>query len=114
MSECRNIGRVLDTALIDADAGTDEYGGTGRIANWSQIVSESGQLGGVPMILAGGLTPQNVAEAHQHDATGRRGRGERRRDRPGVKDAKLVREFIDAARLAFSGFEPLISGQITA
>jgi phosphoribosylanthranilate isomerase len=101
LSKCRNLERVPDAVLADADAGA-EYGGTGRIANWSQIVSERDQLGGVPMILAGGLTPQNVAEAIAATRPDGVDVASGVESRPGVKDAKLVREFIDAARLGFS------------
>ena len=101
LSECRNLERVPDAALVDTDAGA-EYGGTGRIANWSQIVSERGRLGAVPMILAGGLTPQNVAEAIAATRPDGVDVASGVESRPGVKDAKLVREFIDAARLASS------------
>jgi phosphoribosylanthranilate isomerase len=101
LSECRARGRAPDAALVDADAGA-EYGGTGRVANWSKIVSERGQLGGVPMILAGGLTPQNVAEAIAVTRPDGVDVASGVESRPGVKDAKLVREFIDAARLGFS------------
>jgi phosphoribosylanthranilate isomerase len=41
----------------------DSFGGTGRIFNWD-IAVEAKRFG--PIILAGGLTPDNIAEAVQH------------------------------------------------
>ena len=48
--------------LIDADAGA-EFGGTGQVADWSRIANERAALAGLPLILAGGLTPDNVSAA---------------------------------------------------
>ena len=53
------IAAGVDALLIDA-AAPDEYGGTGKQVDWhgfSKIDSS------VPVLLAGGLTPDNVAEA---------------------------------------------------
>jgi phosphoribosylanthranilate isomerase len=101
LSECRKRGRAPDALLVDADAGS-EYGGTGRVANWSKIASERGQLGGVPMILAGGLTSQNVAEAIAATRPDSVDVASGVESRAGSKDAALVRDFVAAARLAFS------------
>ena len=48
--------------LLDTHA-SDRYGGTGTVFDWSQV--SGGQGGGVamPLILAGGLTPENAAKA---------------------------------------------------
>jgi phosphoribosylanthranilate isomerase len=77
----------------------DQLGGTGEIFDWS-LAKEAKRFG--PIILAGGLTPKNVAEAI-------------RKVRPiavdvssGVesklrkKDPKKVKRFIDEARNAFA------------
>ena len=62
LEACRSCGRMPDAVLIDADA-NGEFGGTGRVADWSRIAKERDALGGIPLILAGGLTPDNVSSA---------------------------------------------------
>jgi phosphoribosylanthranilate isomerase len=98
---CRAAGRSPDAVLIDADAGS-EFGGTGRAADWTRITHERAMLGGLPLILAGGLTPANVAAAIQavrpagvDVATGVE-------CLPGIKDRELMMRFIEAARQGFS------------
>ena len=54
--------------LIDAYR-KDQYGGTGQVADWSIATKMAQQY---PILLAGGLTPDNVAEAiRQVQAVGR-------------------------------------------
>jgi len=100
LNECRSNGRAPDAVLIDADAGA-EFGGTGELADWSLVARERTLLSGVPLILAGGLTPSNVnaAIAAVHpDAVDVASGVERE---PGFKDEELVAQFISVAKLAF-------------
>ncbi|MEM8912518.1 MAG: phosphoribosylanthranilate isomerase [Planctomycetota bacterium] len=55
---------VADAVLLDADAGGG-FGGSGQRLDWSSIARwhESAVLDGFPWILAGGLSPTNVADA---------------------------------------------------
>jgi phosphoribosylanthranilate isomerase len=53
---------MVSAFLLDAYA-SDALGGTGRVFNWD-IAVEAKQFGSV--ILAGGLTPENVSEAVRH------------------------------------------------
>jgi phosphoribosylanthranilate isomerase len=53
---------MVSAFLLDAYA-SDALGGTGRVFNWD-IAVEAKQFGNV--ILAGGLTPENVSEAVRH------------------------------------------------
>jgi phosphoribosylanthranilate isomerase len=59
----REIEPSVDAIVLDSlDPMTDRVGGTGKTHNWSlsaKIVAECK----VPVVLAGGLTPQNVKEA---------------------------------------------------
>ena len=48
-----------DLHLLDAHAG-DAYGGTGTTFDWDLV---RGHRAGVPVVLSGGLTPDNVGEA---------------------------------------------------
>ena len=52
----------LAAFLVDAYAPV-EGGGTGRMARWDLVHPRPPVLAGVPLILAGGLKPANVAEA---------------------------------------------------
>lgn len=51
-----------DAALIDART-PDGYGGTGRTLDWDRARALRTRLAPTPVILAGGLTPDNVAQA---------------------------------------------------
>jgi phosphoribosylanthranilate isomerase len=58
-------------------------------------------LGGIPLILAGGLTPENVAaaiEAARPDAVDVASGVE---SQPGKKDHNLVKQFVAIARKAY-------------
>jgi phosphoribosylanthranilate isomerase len=94
---CRQRSCLPRAVLIDAFA-RGLHGGTGKTAPWHLLV---GFDPGVPIILAGGLKPENVAEAirlvrpHAVDvASGVE-------SEPGRKDHDKMRRFIDAAREAF-------------
>lgn len=85
--------------LLDAAAGT-AHGGTGAVCDWSAArrVVEAG----LPVILAGGLTPENVAEAvravrpYGVDTSGGVERA------PGKKDHDKIRRFIARAKSSVS------------
>lgn len=92
----RSLTNTLDGILLDS---TDEAGagGTGRTTNWAGARSEVRRLDR-PVILAGGLTPTNVAEAIAEVepygvdvATGVEG------PEPGRKDPQAVRRFVAEA-----------------
>ncbi|MEX0642893.1 MAG: phosphoribosylanthranilate isomerase [Pirellulales bacterium] len=96
---CRLTGRVPDAILMDT--ATDSYGGAGRVADWNAIAAHRYTFADVPLILAGGLTPENVAHAvvavrpdGVDVATGVE-------SRPGHKSAALILRFISAACAAF-------------
>ena len=88
--------------LIDA-ATPGAYGGTGVTADWAALRAELDELEQflIPrIVLAGGLTPENVAEAVRIvrpwgvDVAGGV------ESRPGIKDPARVAAFCDAARSA--------------
>jgi phosphoribosylanthranilate isomerase len=101
IEECRSLGRVPDAVLIDSDAGA-AFGGTGHAADWTLIAKQRGLLGGMPLILAGGLTPTNVAaaiEAVRPDAVDVASGVE---SQPGRKNHDLIKRFVADAREAFA------------
>lgn len=67
LAEALAIAPELDAILLDSgnpDSPQKTLGGTGRIHNWSVSLLIRQTLE-IPVLLAGGLTPQNVAEAVQ-------------------------------------------------
>ena len=79
-----------DVVLIDSP-----NPGSGKVFDWRLA---EGAPGGVRLMLAGGLTPDNVGRRDPaRPAVGRR-RRDRRRSRPGPKDPRKLRQFIEAAR----------------
>jgi phosphoribosylanthranilate isomerase len=107
LEKCRTAGRVPDVVLIDADAGA-EFGGTGQRADWGRVAKERGLLEDMPLILAGGLTPANVAAAIatvHPDGVDVASGVERA---PGRKDDQLVADFVAAAKRAFGDAQPRV------
>jgi phosphoribosylanthranilate isomerase len=105
LTECKLHGRVPDAVLIDADAG-GEFGGTGHIADWSRITNERDTLAGIPLILAGGLTPDNVAAAIAAVRPDGVDVASGVENEAALKDQELVSRFVDAARRAFASNMP--------
>jgi phosphoribosylanthranilate isomerase len=100
LAACEAAGRRPNAVLIDA-LSPGRYGGTGETVSWVGLADHKKWLGDTPLILAGGLTPDNVAEAirivrpHAVDvASGVE-------SAPGKKDPHKVRDFIQAAKAAF-------------
>ena len=65
LAEAERVARHVDAVLLDSGdptAAVKTLGGTGRVHDWRVSKTIREQLG-VPVILAGGLTPGNVAEA---------------------------------------------------
>ena len=60
LAACRRIGALPDAILVDAKV-PGEYGGTGTTAPWHALKGYDPAW--PPLILAGGLTPENVAAA---------------------------------------------------
>ncbi|HET6575822.1 MAG TPA: phosphoribosylanthranilate isomerase [Fimbriiglobus sp.] len=85
--------------LVDAFV-PGEFGGTGHRAPWDLL---TGFDPGVPVILAGGLTPDNVADAIRAVRPAGVDVASGVESAPGVKDPGKVRAFIQAAREAVAG-----------
>jgi phosphoribosylanthranilate isomerase len=84
----------VDTVLLDAPS--DSYGGSGRTFDWT--LARQAKAHGKRIVLAGGLTPENVAQAIREvrpfgvDVAGGVEAS------PGVKDADKIRRFLEAAK----------------
>jgi phosphoribosylanthranilate isomerase len=74
------------------------HGGTGRTAPWDLAARVCAAR---PTVLAGGLGPENVAEAIRVCRPFGVDAASRLESAPGTKDAERVRRFVTAARVAF-------------
>lgn len=98
LESCRSARSMPAAVLVDAHA-DGQYGGTGRTIPWSLL---SGLDFGVPLILAGGLTPENVAEAIRIVRPWAVDVASGVESAPGKKDPDKVRRFIANARAAIA------------
>ncbi len=91
-------GRVADQLLVDArpPPGAALPGGNGLTFDWRLIADRRWP---VPWMLAGGLTPDNVADAICLTGARQVDVSSGVEVAPGVKDAALIRAFIAAARV---------------
>jgi phosphoribosylanthranilate isomerase len=90
---------ATDAWLLDAYS-TAGHGGTGAQFNWDLAVEAKGL--GRPIVLAGGLTPDNVAAAITQIAPFGVDVSSGVESAPGRKDPDKVRAFVAAAQGAFS------------
>jgi len=88
------------------DAFSEDYGGTGKLAPW-QIVAAGGRR---PFLLAGGLTPQNVAAAIASVRPDGIDVSSGVESSPGIKDQGKLAAFIANARAACGSLAPPKSG----
>ena len=88
--------RFSSAAALLLDAPSDVYGGSGKMFDWSRIPDvRTGRV-----ILAGGLNSDNVARAVQTVRPYAVDVSSGVEDAPGVKNAVLMRKFVDAVRRA--------------
>jgi phosphoribosylanthranilate isomerase len=88
--------------LLDAFVAS-AYGGTGQALDWNATALARKQLLNLPIVLAGGLAPDNVAAAiaaARPDAVDVASGVE---SSPGIKDAAKVYAFAAHAKQAFRG-----------
>lgn len=62
LDRCRSLAAVPRMVLFDAHH-PSQYGGTGQPINGDILLKSREQLGGLPLVLAGGMKPSNVAAA---------------------------------------------------
>lgn len=103
LDDCRKKKIELAAMLIDAFS-TAGHGGTGERADWAALGRWTDRRG-IPLILAGGITPENVAEAIatvRPDAIDTASGVE---SAPGIKDPDKVRRLVAAAKAAWKSIE---------
>lgn len=91
-----DYGLVADMLLVDAKPpkGADLPGGNGLSFDWRLLVGRKWLR---PWMLAGGLTPQNVAEAIRLTGAPAVDVSSGVETEPGIKDEGLIRAFVAAA-----------------
>ena len=62
LAVCSLNGTAPQMILVDAHV-PGQYGGTGQSLNWQAVADEAARPDRPPLVLAGGLTAKNVAEA---------------------------------------------------
>jgi phosphoribosylanthranilate isomerase len=100
IADCR-ANRRGPTALLVDSATPGRYGGTGETVSWVGLADHKRWLGDTPLILAGGLTPDNVAEAIRIVRPAAVDVASGVETAPGKKDSAKVRDFVANALGAF-------------
>jgi phosphoribosylanthranilate isomerase len=98
LAKCGECGAFPAAILVDAHV-PGQYGGTGQLVPWRLLTEHRLP---VPLILAGGLTPENVGEAVRLVRPFAVDVASGVESEPGQKDVEKMRRFIDAARSALS------------
>ncbi len=99
MAEQRS--RQLAMVLVDSRR-QGQYGGTGETADWNLVAKHGDHPRWPPLVLAGGLTAKNVAEAIRRVRPTAVDTASGVESSPGQKDRWRVRAFVQAAREALS------------
>lgn len=101
LDQCRDLGCPPQSVLVDAHQ-PGQFGGTGTTADWDLLAEQRRDFGATPLVLAGGLRPDNVEQAIRKvrpDAVDTASGVEKL---PARKDRQLVERFIAAAAAALS------------
>ncbi|MDA1055374.1 MAG: phosphoribosylanthranilate isomerase, partial [Planctomycetota bacterium] len=102
LDQCTAPDVDLRAVLIDA-FDLNQYGGTGRTADWNSLRDQRTQLGKLPLVLAGGLNHENVAEAVRIATPDAVDTASGVESAPGKKNRDMVRSFVIAAKSALRG-----------
>ena len=100
LHRCRWCECMPQLVLFDAHV-PGQYGGTGATAEWAALRRYPAEVDFPPFVLAGGLTPQNVADAITaiHPSAVDTASGVE--TSPGRKDPAAIKAFVRAAIAAF-------------
>lgn len=93
----RAAARIFDAVLLDSLA-DGQYGGTGTIHDWALSGNIRRAIHPAPLILAGGLNPENVAEAVRLVKPYAVDVSSGVEQKPGCKDNQKMVEFIENAK----------------
>lgn len=94
-------GACAAAVLVDAYQ-PGAFGGTGHTVDWSAAAGLVSRLAPLPLILAGGLRPENVADAIRAVRPWAVDTASGVESAPGRKDPQRVEQFVRQARAAFA------------
>jgi phosphoribosylanthranilate isomerase len=103
LSACKQRGALPVAVLIDGPAANDEFGGTGRTADWAELSDWRSHVD-LPLVLAGGLTAGNVAQAIERVRPSAVDTASGVEQSPRRKNDEAVRSFVASAREALVKF----------
>ena len=89
--------KAFDAVLLDSFS-KGQYGGTGRVHDWNLSKQIREAVAPLPLILAGGLKPENVKEAIQTVQPYAVDVASGVELRPAVKDHEKIRAFVENAK----------------
>lgn len=93
IEQCRLAGISLAGCLVDANV-AGLFGGSGHTLDWGRLRQEYDYEKWPPLILAGGLTPENVAQAIAAASPWGVDVASGVESSPGIKDLDLIRSFV--------------------
>lgn len=102
LAEARQAEALPDAVLVDAHA-SQEYGGTGKQLDWTSVQRDLPLLESMPLVLAGGLTPENVAIAISTSGARSVDTASGVEDSPGIKNLLKMQQFVARAKAALAG-----------
>jgi phosphoribosylanthranilate isomerase len=105
LDRCRELSALPRCVLVDAYK-PGQFGGTGKTIEAHVLLENRESLGGLPVVLAGGLTYSNVAAAIMAVRPSAVDVASGVESSPGQKSSEQVRAFVTAARAAFAEIEP--------
>jgi phosphoribosylanthranilate isomerase len=101
LAKCQQLGALPQAVLLDAFA-AGAYGGTGQVVDWQAVANRGGGLLNLPLVLAGGLQPDNVAAAIGAASPNAVDVASGIESSPGKKDYAKTMRFVSAAKEAFA------------
>ncbi len=101
LSACKRLGYLPSLVLLDAFS-PGSYGGTGQQLDWQLASRYPLEAWHPPLVLAGGLKPDNVAEAIFALRPTAVDVASGVESSPGKKDPALIAQFVTAAKRAFA------------
>lgn len=104
VARARTYALAPGVSALLLDGAAPGYGGGGVPFDWSLVIALRDV--GVPLLVAGGLTPANVADAVRATRPYAVDVASGVETRPGVKDPEAVHAFVRAAHTALSGVTP--------
>lgn len=96
LDRCHGLRAMPRMVLVDAHK-TGQFGGTGATLDWHALASNRPAFRGLPLVLAGGLTAANVAEAIGAAHPWAVDTASGVEAKPGLKSPDLVRAFVATA-----------------